>query len=250
MSPPSWNSFPPPSQSHSSRLSQSPRLSSMSHESQRKAMPKNVQTITQLHSSHMLARSCSKFSKPGFYSTRTENFQMFQLDYERQRNQRSNCQHPLDYWKSKRILESIYSYFIDYAKGFDCVDHKKLWKILKETEIPDHLTCLLRHLYAGQEAIVRTGHGTTDWFQIGNGVRQGYILSSWLFNLYAEYIMRNAGLDEAQARIKIARRNINNLRYADDTTLVTESEEELKSLLMKMKEESDRLPQPRRRKAP
>ena len=109
------------------------------------------------------------------------------------------------------------------------------WKILKELGIPDHLTCLLRNLYAGQEATVRTGHGTTDWFQIGKGVRQGCILSLCLFNLYAEYIMRNAGLEEAQAGIKISGRNINNLRYADDTTLMAESEEELKSLLMKVK---------------
>ena len=125
---------------------------------------------------------------------------------------------------------------IDYAKAFNCVDHNKLWKILKERGIPDHLTCLLRNLYAGQEATVRTGHRTTDWFQIGKGVRQGCILSPCLFNLNAEYIMRNAGLEEAQAGIKIARRNINNLRYADDTTLMAESEEELKNLLMKVKE--------------
>ena len=104
------------------------------------------------------------------------------------------------------------------TKAFDCVDHNELWKILKEMGIPDHLTCLLRSLHAGQEATVRTGHGTTDWFQIGKGVRQGCILSPCLFNLYAEYIMRNAGLEETQAGIKIARRNINNLRYADDTT--------------------------------
>ena len=127
--------------------------------------------------------------------------------------------------------------FIDYAKAFDCVDHSKLWKILKGMGIPDHLTCLLRKLYAGQEATVRTGHGTTDWFQIGKGVRQGCIQSSCLFHFYAEYIMRNAGLEEAQAGMKIAGRNINNLRYADDTTLMAESEEELKSLLMKVKEE-------------
>ena len=124
-----------------------------------------------------------------------------------------------------------------YAKGFDCVDHNKLWKILKEMGIPDHLTCLLRNLYAGQEAVVRTGHGTTDWFQTGKGVHQGCILSPCLFNLYAEYIMRNAGLEEAQAGIKIAGRNINNLRYADDNIFMAESEEELKSLLMKVKEE-------------
>ena len=115
------------------------------------------------------------------------------------------------------------------------------WKILEEMGIPDHLTCLLRNLYAGQEATVRTGHGTTDWFQIGKGVRQGWILSPCLFNFYAEYIMRNPGLEETQAGIKIAGRNINNLRYADDTTLMAESEEELKSLLMKVKEESENL---------
>ena len=109
--------------------------------------------------------------------------------------------------------------FIDYAKSFDCVGHNKLWKILKEMGMPDHLNCLLRNLCASQEATVRTGHGTADWFQIGKGVHQGYILSPCLFDLYAEYIMRNAGLDEAQAVLKIAGRNINNLRYADDTTL-------------------------------
>ena len=129
---------------------------------------------------------------------------------------------------------------MDYAKAFDCVDHNKLWKILKEMGIPDHLTSLLRNLYAGQEATVRTGHETTDWFQIGKVVRQGCILSPCLFNLYAEHIMRNAGLEEAQAGIKIAGRNISNLRYADDTTLLAESEE-LNSLLMKVKEESEKV---------
>ena len=129
---------------------------------------------------------------------------------------------------------------MDYTKAFDCVDHSKLWKILKEVGMPDHLTCLLRNLYAGQEATVRTGRGATDWFQIGKGVHQGYKLSPCLFNLYAEYIMQNAWLDEALAGIKIAGRNINNLRYTDDTTLVAESEEELKSLLMKVKEESEK----------
>ena len=119
--------------------------------------------------------------------------------------------------------------------------HNKLLKILQEMGIPDHLICLLRNLYAGQEATVRTGHGTTDWFQIRKGVRQGCILSPCLFNFYAEYIMRNTGLEEAQAGIKIARRNINQLRYADDTTLMAESEEELKSLLMKVKEESEKV---------
>ena len=145
--------------------------------------------------------------------------------------------------KAREFQKKIFFYFcfIDYAKVFDCVDHKKLWKILKEMGIPDHLTCLLRNLYPGQEATVRTGHGTTDWFQLGKGVHQVCILSPCLFNSYAEYIMRNAGLDEAQAGIKIARRNINNLRYADDTTLIAESEEEPKSLLMKVKEESEKV---------
>ena len=124
-------------------------------------------------------------------------------------------------------------------------DHNKLWKILKEMGIPEHLTCLLRNLHARMQKSVcrsvRTGHGTTDWFQIGKGVRQGCILSPCLFNLYAEYIMRNAGLEEAQAGINIARRNINNLRYGDDTTVMAESEEELKSLLRKVKEESEKV---------
>ena len=142
--------------------------------------------------------------------------------------------------KAREFQKNDYFCFTDYVKAFDCVDHNKLWKILKEMGIPDDLTCLLRNLYAGQEATVRTGHGTTDWFQIGTGVRQGCILSPCLFNFYAEYIMRNTGLDEAQAAIKIARRNINNLRYADDTTLMAESEE-LKSLLMKVKEESGKV---------
>ena len=143
--------------------------------------------------------------------------------------------------KAREFKKNIYFCFIDYAKAFDCVDHNKLWKILKEMGIPDHLTCLLRNLYAGQEAIIRTGHGTTDWFQIGKRVHQGCILSPCLFNLYAVYIMRNSGLDEAQAGIKIARRNINNLRYAYDTTLMAESEQELKNLLMKVKEESEKV---------
>ena len=130
--------------------------------------------------------------------------------------------------------------FIDYAKAFGFVDHNKLWKILKEMGIPDHLTCLLRNLYAGQEATVRNGHGTTNWFQIGKGVHQGGILSSCLFNLYTEYIMWNARLDEAQAGIKIAARNISNFRYEDDTTFMAESKE-LKSLLMKVKEESEKV---------
>ena len=143
--------------------------------------------------------------------------------------------------KAREFQKNIYFCFIDYAKAFACVDQNKLWKILQEMGIPDNLTHLLRNLYAGKEATVRTGHGTTDWFQIRKGVRQGCILSPCLFNLHAEYIRRNAGLDEAQAGIKIARRNINNPRYADNITLMAESKEELKSLLMKVKEESQKV---------
>ena len=140
--------------------------------------------------------------------------------------------------KAREFQKNTYFCFTDYTKAFDCVNHNKLWKILQEMGIPDHLTCLLRNLYAGQDASVRTGHGTTYWFQIEKGVGQSCILSPCLFKLYIEYVMQNAGLDEAQAGIKIARRNINNLRYADDTTLMAESEE-LKSLLMKVKEKSE-----------
>ena len=139
--------------------------------------------------------------------------------------------------KAREFQKDIYFCFIDYAKAFDCVGNK-VWKILKEMGILDHLTCLL---YVGQKATVRTGHGTTDWFQIGKGVCQGCVLLPCLINLYSGYIMRNAGLDEAQAGIKTAGRNLNNLRYADDTTLMAESEEELKSLLMKVKEESEKV---------
>ena len=170
------------------------------------------------------------------------NFLMFKLVLEKA--EEPEIKLPISAGLSKKQREfqkNIYFCSIDYAKAFDCVDHNKLWKILKEMGIPDHLICLLRSLYAGQETTVRTGRGATDWFQIGKGVCQGCILSPCLFNFYAEYIMRNAGLEEAQARIKIARRNINNLRYADDTTLMAESKEELKSLLMKVKEESGKV---------
>ena len=143
--------------------------------------------------------------------------------------------------KARKYQKNIHFSFIDYAKVFDCVDHNKLWLILHEMGIPDHLTCLLRNLYAGQEATVRTACRTTGWFQIGKGVSQGCILSPCLFNLYAEYIMWNAGLDEGQTGMNISGRNINNLRYADDTTHMAESEEELKSLLMKVKEETEKL---------
>ena len=143
--------------------------------------------------------------------------------------------------KARKFQKNIYLCFINYTKAFYYVDHNKLWNILKEMGIPDNLTCLLRNLCAGQEATVITEHGTTDWFQIGKGVCQGCILSPCLFNLYAEYIVSNAGLEEAQAGIKIAGRNINNLRYADGTTLMAESEVKLKSLLMKVKVESEKL---------
>ena len=143
--------------------------------------------------------------------------------------------------KAREFQKNIYFCFIEYAKSFDCVDHHKLWKIIQEMGLPDHLTCLLRNLYADQEATVRTGYGTTDWFQIGKGVCQVCVLLPCLFNFYAEYIMRNAGLDEAQTGVQIARRNISNLRYADDTTPMAESEEELKSILMKVKEETEKV---------
>ena len=170
------------------------------------------------------------------------NFQIFKLDLEKAGEPEIKLPTSVGLSiKQQSSRQSIYFCFIDYAKASDCVDHNKLWKIFKDMGIPDHLTCLQRNLYAGQEATVRSGHRTTDWFQVGKGVRQGCILSPCLFNLYAEYIMRNAGLDEAQAGIKIAKRHSNNLRYADDTTLKAESEEELKSLLMKVKEESEKV---------
>ena len=142
--------------------------------------------------------------------------------------------------KAREFQKNIYFCFIDYAKDFVCVNHKKLWKILKEMGRPDHLTFFLRNLYSGQEAMVRTRHGTTDWLKIGKGVQQGCILSLCLCNFYAEYITCNARLDESQAEIKIAQRNINSLRYTDDTSLMAENEEELQSLLMSVKEESEK----------
>ena len=168
---------------------------------------------------------------------------MYKLDLEKGRG--SIDQIASIHWviqKTREFQENTYFWFIDYMKASDCVDHNKLWKIVKEMGIPEDLICLLRNLHVGQEATIRTRHGTTDWFQTGKGVHHPVcILSACLFNLYAENIMRNAGLDEAQAGIKIARRNINNLRYADDTTLMAESEGELKSLSMKVKEESEKV---------
>ena len=175
-------------------------------------------------------------------NTWTVNFQMFKLDLEKAEEPEIKLPTSIGSLKKARDFQkNIYFCFIDYTKAFDCVNHNKLWKILKEMRIPDHLTCLLRNLYASQEATVRTVHGTTDWFQIGKRVRQGCMLLPCLFNLFAEYILWNARLDEAQAGIKISGRNINNLRYADNITLMEESKEELKSLLMKVKEESEKV---------
>ena len=165
---------------------------------------------------------------------------MFKLNLEKAEEPEIKMPHPLDHQNQVSSRKNIYFWIIDYASVFDYVEHNKLWKIPKVVGIPNHLTCLLRNLYTGQEATVRTGRETTDWFQIGKGVHQDCILSPCLFNLYAKYIMRNAGLDETQVGIKISRRNINNLRYADDSNLMAESEE-LKSLLMKVKEESEKV---------
>ena len=211
-----------------------------SFQSQRKAMPKNVQTTAQIALISHTSKVLLKILQARLQQYVNRDLPDGQAGFRKHRGTRDQIANI--HWTIKKAIEfqkNIYFCFIDYVQVFDCVDHNKLWKILKELGIPDHLTWLLRNLHAGQEATVRTGHGTTDWFQIGKGVCQGYILSPRLFNLYAEYIMRNAGLEEAQAGIKIAGRNINNLRHADDTTLMAESEE-LKSLLMKMKEESEK----------
>ena len=161
---------------------------------------------------------------------------MFKLDLEKAEEPEFKLE------KAREFHKNIYFCFIDYDKAFDFVDHSELWKILKEMGIPDRLTCFLRNLYAGQEATVRTGHGTTNWFQIGKGEHQSYILSPCLFNFYAEYIMQNARLDETQTGIKVAGRNISNLRHADDTTLMAENEElKMQELLMKVKKESKKV---------
>ena len=168
------------------------------------------------------------------------NFQMFKLDLEKAEEPEIKLQTFAGSSKEQEFQKTIYFCFINYTKAFDCVDQNKLWKILQEMGISVHLTCLLRNLYADQEATVRTKHGITDWFQIWKGVCQGCILSPCLLNLYAEYIMKYAGLDEAWPGIKISGRNINNLRYAYDTTLMADSEEELKSISMKLNEESEK----------
>ena len=189
----------------------------------------------------MLAEECSKILQARVQQYMNHELPDVQAGFRKGRRTRDQIANIcLIIEKAKAFQKNIYICFIDYTKAFDCVDHNKLWKILKEKGIPDHLTCLLRDLYGGQEATVRNGHGTTDWFQVGKGIRQGCILSPCLLNFYAEYTMQNSGLDEAQAGIKNYRRNINNLIYADDTTLMAESEE-IKSLLMKVKEESGKV---------
>ena len=202
-------------------------------------MPKNAQTTAQLHSSHA-SKVMLKILQARLQQYINREIPDVQAGFRKSRGTRDQIANFCWITEKARVFQkNIYFCFIDYAEALDSVDHNKLWKILKEMGIPDHLTCLLRNLYAGQEATVRTGHGTPDWLQIGQGVGQGCILSPCLFNIYAEYIMRNAGLGEAQSGIQIAGTNINNLRYADDTTFMAESEEELKSLLMKVKEKSD-----------
>ena len=163
---------------------------------------------------------------------------MFKLDLEKAEEAEIKLSTSIGSTKKQECHKNTYFSFIDYTKAFDCVDHNKLWKILQEMGVPDQFTCLLTNLYIGQEATVRIRHGTPGWFQIGKGVHQDCMLSRCSVNLYGEYIKRNARLDEAHTQIKIAGRNINNLRYADDTTLMAESEEELKSLSMKTKEKS------------
>ena len=190
----------------------------------------------------MVVRLCSRSFKLGFNSMWTENFQMFTTGFRkgrRTRDQIANIRWIIE--KARTFQKKVYFCFTDYANTFDCVDHNKPWTFLKEIGIPDHLTCLLRNLEAGQEGTVRILHGTTDWLPVGKEVQQGCILPPCLFNFYAEYILWNAGLDESQAGIKTQGRIINNLRYADDTTLTAEGEEELKSLLMRVIEDSEKL---------
>ena len=188
-------------------------------------MPKNAQTTAQLALISHASKVMLKILQAKLQQYVNHELPDVQASFRKGRGTRDQIANIC--WiikKAREFQKNIYFCFIDFAKAFDCMDHNKPWKILKEMGIPDHLTCLLWNLYAGQEARVRTGHGTTDWFQIGKGVCQGCILSPCLFNFYAEYIMRNVGLEEAQAGIKIVRRTINNLRYADDTTLMAESE--------------------------
>jgi len=200
-------------------------------------MPKNVQTTLQLHSFHMLARLCSKFFKLGFSSMWTKYFQIYTLGFE-EAEERIKLSAFIVSWRKQGSSRKT-SASLAMLKPLT-VWITKNWKILQKMWTPDHLTCPLRNLYVGQESSVKTGHGTIVWFTIGKEVQQGCILSCFLFNFCAEYIMRNARLDESQAGIKVAWRRINNLRYADDTTVMAEMEEELKSLLMRVKKESEK----------
>ena len=200
-------------------------------------MLKDVQTTTQLSSSHT-SKVMLKVLQARLQQYVNWEFQDVQAGFRKGRGTRDQIANICCIIeKAREFQKNIYFCFINYAKAFDCVDHNKLWKTPQEMGIQDPVTCHLRNMYAGQEATVRTGHGTTDWSKIGKGACQGCILSLCLFNLYAKYIMWNARLDEAQAGIRIAGRNISNLRHADDTTITAESEEELKSLLVKVKGE-------------
>ena len=202
----------------------------------RRLVAKNVLTIGQLHSSPMLVRSCLKSCMLGFSIRWTKNFQKSKLGLEKEEELEQIANIGWIIEKAREFQKNIYLCSIDYSKAFEW-DHfpHKLWKALREMGIPDHLTYLLRNLYTGLEATVRTLYGTTDWFKIEKGIQRGCLLSPCLFNLYTEDIVRNARLDKFQAGIKIGGRNINNHRYADDTTLMAESEEELKRLLMRVR---------------
>jgi len=192
----------------------------------------------------MLVRLCLKSFNLGFSSTWTKNFQMYKLGFEEAEEPEIKSPTFIGSWrKQENSRKNIYFCFIEYTKAFDFVDHNKLWKILQEMGVSDHLSCLMQNQYAGQEATVRTRHGTMDGFKIGKGIWQGCILSPCLFNFYAEYIMENVRLHELQAGIKIARRNINNFRYVDDTTLMAESEEELTAFWWKWKRRVKKLAQ-------
>ena len=202
-------------------------------------MSKNVQTTAQLHSFHMLAKLMLKILQARLQQHVNWECPDVQAGFRKGRGTRDQIVN-ICWEKAREFQKNTYFCFTDYAKAFDCVDHNKLWKILKEMGMPGHLTCLLRNLYTRQGATVGIGYRTMNWFQIGKRLHQGYILSPCLFDLHAKYIMWNVGLDEAQAGIKISGENINNLRYADDTILMAESEEEWKGLLMKVKEESEK----------
>ena len=212
---------------------------SFSFQFQRRAMPKNVQTTIQLHSFHMLVRLCSKYFKLDFSSMGTKNIQMCKVSLENTEEPEIKLPKFVGSWRKQKKSRKTSTLLHWLHESLDCVDHNNLWKILKEMEISDHLTCLLRNLYAGQEATVKTRYGTMNGLKTGKGVWQGCIMSPCLFNLCAEYFTWNTRMDESQARIKISGRNSNNVIYADDTTLMAEVEEELKSLLMRVKEESE-----------